>query len=200
MLSGPRIDNIASVAALIEGIAESDTAGAGIRMVACFDNEEIGSRSKQGADSELLKTVISDIRRRMGSKDELMQDYAESIMLSVDGAHGMHPNYKDKSDITARAMLGGGIVLKSSASQRYVSDARAAAILKGICEENGIRLQEQANRSGAPGGQTLGPIVSSYIPIPAADIGIPMLAMHSARELIYKEDYTELCRLVRAFI
>ena len=200
LLSAPRIDNLASVAALTEGLIASESSMACLSMIACFDNEEIGSRSKQGADSELLKLVLADIYRRLGRSEQLAGDHMRSFLLSVDGAHGVHPNYKEKSDVTAQVVLGGGVCLKSSASQRYVTDAKAAAIIKGICEQNGIALQEQANRSGAPGGQTLGPIASSYLPMIAADIGIPMLAMHSARELAATKDYEELCKLIKAFL
>ncbi len=200
MLLAPRIDNIASVAALTEGIISVKTPKAKISMTACFDNEEIGSRSKQGADSELLKIVLEDLYGRLGKQEDLSKDYMKSMMLSVDGAHGLHPNYKEKSDVTAKVMLGGGVVLKSSASQRYVTDSKAGAILKGLCEKNRIPLQVQANRSGAPGGQTLGPIVSSYLPILAADIGIPMLAMHSARELAAIKDQEALSKLIETFM
>ncbi|MCR4897390.1 MAG: M18 family aminopeptidase [Lachnospiraceae bacterium] len=200
LLLSPRIDNVASVAALTEAILQAKGSRAGISLIACFDNEEIGSRTKQGADSGLLKDVAEDIYRRLGKADRMTEEYAQSMMLSVDGAHGVHPNYREKSDTTATVALGGGVVLKSSASQRYVTDARAAAVVKGLCESCGIRLQEQANRSGAPGGQTLGPIASSYLPILAADLGIPMLAMHSARELAALSDCTELERLIRAFL
>jgi aspartyl aminopeptidase len=200
LLLSPRIDNVASVAALTEAILQTQGSRAGISLIACFDNEEIGSRTKQGADSGLLKDVAEDIYRRLGKADRMTEEYACSMMLSVDGAHGVHPNYREKSDTTATVVLGSGVVLKSSASQRYVTDAKAAAVVKGLCEKFGIRLQEQANRSGAPGGQTLGPIASSYLPILAADLGIPMLAMHSARELASLPDCEELERLVRVFL
>ena len=200
LLCAPRIDNIASVAALTEGIAQVTEPSAGISLIALFDNEEIGSRSKQGADSELLRMVLEHIRRQMGLEGSIADVLAESMLLSVDGAHAMHPNYKDKSDETARAFLGGGVVLKTSAGQRYVTDSRASAIIKGLCAEHGITLQQQANRSGAPGGQTLGPIASSYLPMLAADLGIPMLAMHSARELAHIRDYEALEALMRVFL
>ncbi len=198
-LLAPRIDNIASVAALTEALIHTEMPEVCLDLIACFDNEEIGSRSKQGADSELLKLVIEDLYRRMGKTEQIISEYKDSMMLSVDGAHAVHPNFKEKSDVTAQVVPGGGVVLKSSASQRYVTDSKASAIIKGLCEKHKIPVQEQANRSGAPGGQTLGPIASSYLPVLAADIGIPMLAMHSARELAAGKDYDALYRLMTVF-
>ena len=114
-------------------------------------------------------------------------------------AHATHPNYPDKSDITNDVILGHGVVLKSSAAQKYVTDSEAGAVVAELCRENNIKLQRQVNRSGMAGGQTLGPIMSAYLPVRSVDIGIPMLAMHSACELIHKEDYTELVKLLRAY-
>ena len=119
--------------------------------------------------------------------------------LSVDVAHATHPNYVEKNDITNDVTLGNGVVLKTSAAQKYVTDSEAGAVITSICNEHGIKLQRQVNRSGMAGGQTLGPIMSSYLPVKSVDIGIPMLAMHSACELIHKDDYTELVKLITAY-
>ncbi len=205
-LLSPRIDNIASVAALTEGImggGAADTSGedSTISMIALFDNEEIGSRTKQGADSGILNFVIDRI-----FESKLFGDISKnsaimrSRILSVDGAHAQHPNYPEKADETARALLGKGIVLKNSASQRYVTDPEMGAILLALCSGNGIMVQRQANRSGAPGGQTLGPIISSYLPVPAADLGIPMLAMHSSNETMCLKDYEALEKLMKVWL
>ena len=120
-------------------------------------------------------------------------------MLSIDGAHGLHPNYSQKSDITNQISLGDGIVIKTSASQRYISDSEGSGVAIGLCNRDNIKYKKQVNRSGMPGGQTLGPIASSYIPIRGADIGIPMLAMHSANELVAKSDMEELNRLLTGY-
>ena len=203
LLSAPRIDNIASCAALSESLIKGTHKDSDISMIALFNNEEIGSRSKQGADSALLSWLLEKIfesalikQYRLNYKDSV----AKSMLLSVDGAHGVHPNYTEKSDITSQAILGNGFVVKTSSSQRYVTDSRATAIIISLCKENNIDVQRQANRSGAPGGQTLGPIVSSYLPVLAADIGIPMLAMHSARELISSKDYSSLCNFLNIWL
>ena len=191
LLLSPRIDNISSVSAICEALC-SDSIKNCIAFGAFFDNEEVGSRSKQGADSVLLQQIIRKIA----------PDYetgADIFNISVDVAHATHPNYTEKSDITNDIVLGGGVVLKTSASQRYVTDSEAGAVITAICRNNNIRLQKQVNRSGMPGGQTLGPIMSSYIPAKSVDIGIPLLAMHSACETAHTADYLELKKLLTCY-
>ena len=205
LVSSARIDNLASVAALTEGlISRTGLPGehvADVSLIALFDNEEIGSRSKQGADSTLLGWITEKILESGLFADVSYKNaMAKSMMLSVDGAHAYHPNYPEKSDLTNQVMLGGGLVLKSSATQRYVTDSRASAIVGALCKEAGIPYQKQVNRSGLAGGQTLGPIASSYLPVLAADLGIPMLAMHSARELAHSRDYEALLKLMQIWL
>lgn len=190
-IAGARIDNISSVSAIAEALC-SDNINNCIAVGAFFDNEEIGSRSKQGADSLILREIAERI-----VPDKKMLYTA--FNLSVDVAHATHPNYVEKNDITNDVTLGNGVVLKTSAAQKYVTDSEAGAVITSICNEHGIRLQRQVNRSGMAGGQTLGPIMSSYLPVKSVDIGIPMLAMHSACELIHKDDYTELVKLITAY-
>ena len=190
-LTGARIDNISSVSAITEALIDNDIENA-IAVGVFFDNEEIGSRSKQGADSTLLRDVIESVV----SDKKLIYD---GFSISVDVAHGLHPNYSEKSDITNQIILGKGVALKTSASQRYVTDSEAGAVITALCNEKDVKLQRQVNRSGMAGGQTLGPIVSSYLPMKSVDMGIPMLAMHSARELIHRNDYEELVKLIREY-
>ncbi len=219
-LSAPRIDNLASVAALLEGIKSAHPTQ-DIVLAACFDNEEIGSRSKQGADSMLMPMVFDKIeeglwqngtdRVKMSAKTEetkqpvvewkgtLREALLRGFLLSVDGAHAIHPNYVGKSDITNEVYLGAGPVIKTSASQRYISDSEGVAIIKQLCRSADIPYQVQVNRSGMPGGQTLGPIVSSYLPMQGADLGVPMLAMHSARELMAVSDFTGLVKFMEYY-
>lgn len=189
-LTGARIDNISSVSAIMEAIT-SDNKKNCTAVAAFFDNEEIGSRSKQGADSFLLRDIL-----RHFVPDDIL---SSAFSLSVDVAHATHPNYTEKSDITNEVCLGGGVVIKSSASQRYVTDSEAGAVVINLCQAYNIKYMRQSNRSGMAGGQTLGPIMSSYLPVRSADIGIPMLAMHSAGELICPDDYRELTRLISAY-
>lgn len=190
-LTGARIDNISSVSAITEALINNHITSS-IAVGVFFDNEEIGSRSKQGADSTLLR----DILEKVVTDQKLIYD---GFNISCDVAHGLHPNYAEKSDITNQIILGGGVALKTSASQRYVTDSEAGAVIAALCNEKNIKLQRQVNRSGMAGGQTLGPIVSSYLPMKSVDLGIPMLAMHSASELIHQEDYTELVKLLKEY-
>jgi len=203
-LLASRIDNIASVAALCEGLIanpEIDQNDAKISIIALFDNEEIGSRTKQGADSNILNAVIDRIyESELFANANKLSDISKTKILSVDGAHGVHPNYSEKADDTAKAFMGKGVVFKTSASQRYVTDPAMGAILKAICEKYDIPFSRQANKSGAPGGQTLGPLISSYLPVPAADLGVPMLGMHSVKETMCAKDYDALYKLMNIWL
>lgn len=190
LIAGARIDNISSVSAIMESLCSNDI-GNCIAMGAFFDNEEIGSRSKQGADSLVLKDIVDKICKNIS--------ISNSFNMSVDVAHATHPNYIEKSDITNDIILGNGLVLKTSASQKYVTDSEAGAVVTALCQDNDIKMQRQVNRSGMAGGQTLGPIMAAYLPIKSVDIGIPMLAMHSACELIHKDDYKELVKLISIY-
>lgn len=187
LLVSPRIDNISSVSAILEALIGCKDSKV-ITIGAMFDNEEIGSRSKQGADSVLLSEIVKKISPNL--------NYKKSFNISVDVAHATHPNYQEKSDITNTITLGDGVVLKTSASQRYVTDSEAGAVITALAKEGEIKIQKQVNRSGMPGGQTLGPIASSYLPLKSVDLGIPMLAMHSACETIHYDDYIELVKLL----
>ncbi len=203
-ITGARIDNISSVAAITEAMTDTfcsegntDVLG-NINIAAFFDNEEIGSRSKQGADSVLLREILDRIISGVTEdKERKLKLYANTFAASIDVAHALHPNYIEKSDITNEVFLGGGVVLKTSASQKYVTDSEAGAVIAALCSDNDIKYQRQVNRSGMAGGQTLGPLMSSYVVSKAADLGMPMLAMHSACEMVHKDDYTELVKLVK---
>ena len=199
LLLSPRLDNLVSSWMLTKSIIEGENKN-GINLMALFDHEEVGSRSKSGADSMMLLNVIDKMFFKLGfDLDKKLKLFSRGFMLSIDGAHGLHPNYPQKSDITNQISLGDGIVIKTSASQRYISDSESSGVVIGLCNRENIKYKKQVNRSGMPGGQTLGPIASSYIPIRGADIGIPMLAMHSANELVAKSDMEELNRLLTGY-
>lgn len=204
MISAPRIDNLASVAALLEAMEEAgtkdDNEGSNIAVSVMYDNEEIGSRSKQGADSTMLPQILGKLGRSLRIEEDEWQDrIAKGFLLSMDGAQGYHPNYPETSDPTNPVYLGKGLVIKTSASQRYITDSEASAIIKSLCEYKNIPWQQQVNRSGMPGGQTLGPIQTAVLPMQGADVGIPMLAMHSARELAVYKDYQALVDLAKVY-
>lgn len=190
-IAAARIDNISSVSAIMEALCAEHIDNC-IAIGAFFDNEEIGSRSKQGADS----LVLRELTERILPDKKLMN---RAFNMSVDVAHATHPNYPEKSDITNDVILGGGVVLKTSAAQKYVTDSEAGAVVAALSKENNIKIQRQVNRSGMAGGQTLGPIMAAYLPVKSVDIGIPMLAMHSACELVHSADYAELIKLLTAY-
>lgn len=198
-IAGARIDNISSVSAITEVLCQDNIKNC-VAVGAFFDNEEIGSRSKQGADSLVLKDIIDRISDKLGDVNGSKINMSKnSFNMSVDVAHATHPNYVEKGDITNDIILGNGVVLKTSASQKYVTDSEAGAVVTVLCQDNDIKMQRQVNRSGMAGGQTLGPIMSAYLSIKSVDIGVPMLAMHSACELVHKDDYTELVKLLSAY-
>ncbi|MBQ8549481.1 MAG: M18 family aminopeptidase [Lachnospiraceae bacterium] len=198
-ISAPRLDNQLSCYALLEAIS-AGTHASGICMAVLYDHEEIGSRSKQGADSALTGAIIERIYAGLGLGREIMQAaLAKSIMLSVDGAHALHPNRQDVYDPVNRATVNKGIALKINSSQRYAFDTETVAVAQVLCEEAGVLYQKVANHSDQAGGSTLGPILSSWIPMRAIDLGVPLLAMHSARELAGKADVDYLLRFLTKF-
>ena len=223
MLSAPRLDNVTSCLALIEGIiaaAAAETAkestptparrgrkaagaddGKGISLIALFDNEEIGSQTKQGANSALLDMILCRIYEGLGLEGErLDSDISRGFLLSVDVAHALHPAHAEKYDPVNNMRMGDGVTLKLSANQRYTYDAVAVASLQQLCEKAGVRYRKFVNNSDMPGGGTLGPIISSHLPMYTVDIGVPILAMHSARELMGAGDQDELTRLMCEFL
>lgn len=198
-ISAPRLDNLTSSFALMKSIAacERET---GINMAVIFDHEEIGSRTKQGAGSVLLSWVLEKIYDALGSSRTMyMEQVTQSLLLSVDVSHGLHPNNVGKYDVTNKPVLGGGICIKEACSQSYATDCEAIAIVQQICEQGGIAYQKSVNRSDGTGGSTLGAIAGALVPTNIVDLGVPLLAMHSARELMGTADQTASQQLVDAF-
>lgn len=199
MISSPRLDNLTSCYALLRGISEGNRAD-GINVAILFDHEEIGSRSKQGADSALLQMVLEKIYTALGfSGDALSDSIFNSFLFSVDVAHAVHPHHAEKYDPVNLANFNEGIVLKLNSNQRYTFDTEAVAIAQGICDAHGVKYQKFANRSDVAGGGTLGPIISGWLPMKTVDIGVPILAMHSARELMGRKDQEYLEELMVEF-
>lgn len=171
----------------------------GINLTALFDHEEIGSHTKQGAGSILLHDMLRRILKELGREQTAEQDLYRSMLLSVDVAHGIHPNQAGKMDLTNKSVLGRGFCIKEASSQSYATDCEAIAIIQQICEKEKIAYQKFVNRSDMPGGSTLGSIASALLPVKTVDIGIPLLAMHSARELMGSADQQALKDLVTAY-
>ncbi len=180
-ISASRIDDLSMVYAGLCALTESEKNG--YQVFAAFDNEEVGSTSAQGANSGLLLHILNRICKNLGLTDEAyFQAVANSTSISADLAHAVHPNYGDKHDPETRPVLGGGPVIKYSASQRYATTAHSAAYFIEACEKAGVPFQKFVNRNDIPGGSTIGPALSSLTTIPTVDMGAPILAMHSIRE------------------
>ena len=178
-----KLDDLAMVHAGLNAIIDSQVNNA-TNVLVCFDNEEVGSTTKQGAASPLLRTVLERIILSFGkSKEDYYRALANSFMISADMAHALHPNYTGKNDLTNKPFINGGPVIKIAASQAYTSDSMSIAIYESICKSAGVPVQKFVNRSDEKGGSTIGPISSTQLDIPSVDIGNPILAMHSAREL-----------------
>ena len=201
-ISAPRLDNLTSCYACLQGILRAKEQHAtGIRMAFLFDHEEVGSRTKQGGASMLLPNVVRRVYRALGLSEEACDaDIAKGFMISSDVAHGYHPNYGEKNDITNYPTLNSGVVLKIASSQSYAGDAVAQAIVTDLCDTHGIKHQIYVNRSDMPGGSTVGSISSAQLVMRTMDVGLPLLAMHSARELMGTYDQIELNRLLTVFL
>ena len=199
LISSPRLDNLTSVSGLVSALIEGERAD-GMNLIALFDHEEIGSSSKQGAASILLHDMLVRILRNLGENgEEIDSSIYKSMLLSVDVAHGLHPNKAGKMDITNKPILGKGFCIKQACSQSYATDAEAIAIVCQICDSKNIPYQRFVNRSDVRGGGTLGSIASTLLPVKTVDIGIPLLAMHSSRELMGTADLDALKDFVTEF-
>lgn len=199
MISAPRLDNLTGVQAVITGLIEG-TRSAGINVGVLFDHEEIGSRTKQGAGSMFLYTVLEKIFCSLGrSRLRFQEELFDSMLLSIDVGHAYHPNQEKKNDITNKNFLNQGVSLKESSNQAYATDSEAIGIVQQICDAKDIAYQKFVNRSDGTSGSTLGSIASTMLPIKTVDVGVPLLAMHSARELMGAKDQIALVDLVRAF-
>ena len=197
--SAPRIDDLQCVYATLEGFLDSESENA-ISVFAAFDNEEVGSGTKQGAKSGFLRDTLERINAALGGDEE---DYkravAQSFMLSCDNAHAVHPNHADKSDSANRVYMNGGIVIKYNANQRYTTDAVSEAVVKYVCEKADVPYQLYANRSDIPGGSTLGNLSNEKVSLNTADVGLAQLAMHSAYETAGSKDTTYMINFVKTF-
>ena len=196
-ISSGRLDDLSMVHAGMEAMIAESAKPEATKVLAIFDNEETGSGTKQGAGSNFLMSLIQRIvLAQGGSLDDYYCSVEKAFMVSADNAHGFHPNYAEKYDPTNHALLGGGPVIKINAAQKYATDAMSAAVFQQICERAGVPCQRFVNSSDIAGGSTLGNILTSSIAINGVDMGNPVLAMHSVRELASAADH-ENC--IKAF-
>lgn len=181
-VSSPRLDDLQCAFASMEGMLRAKKENA-IAVHCVFDNEEVGSTTKQGAASTFLKDTLERIFMALGkSREEYLMALADSFMVSADNAHALHPNYTEKADPVNRPLMNGGIVIKYNASQKYCTDGVSAAMFRTLCKKAGVPCQVFVNRSDIAGGSTLGNIANTQIAMNTVDIGLPQLAMHSAYE------------------
>ena len=198
----PRIDDLECAATTLLGFldAAAETDSACAPVWAMLDNEEVGSSSRMGAESSYLRDVLDRIVDAIPHSGQAMhRAMANSFMLSADNAHATHPNFPQKSDPCALVRLGGGVVLKYNASQKYTTNAVSGAIFRAICEKADVPVQVFTNRADEAGGSTLGNLQSHTLPIPMADIGLAQLAMHSAVETASVADAEAMTKAVAAF-
>ena len=166
-------------------------------MLCVFDSEEVGSNSVQGAASTILEDVLARICAGLGL--DLRRELSRSFMVSADNAHAIHPNHPEYADPKNAPVLGGGVVLKFNASQRYTTDGVSAAIFRKVCQKAEVPVQTFFNRADLMGGSTLGHISLNHVSVPTADIGLPQLAMHSAYETAATADAISLEKAMTAF-
>lgn len=198
-VSAPKLDDLQCSFASLQAITGAKSENS-ICMSLIFDNEEVGSGSNQGSDSDFLECVIDRITMGLGIDTEgKYAILADSFFISADNAHAVHPNHPDKADQTNRPYINKGIVIKNNAAMKYVTDCVSEAIFKKICDEAKVPYQTYFNKSDIPGGSTLGNISLSHISVKSVDIGLPQLAMHSCYETAGTKDLEDLVKVFDIF-
>ncbi len=198
-VSSSRLDDLEMLHAAFSAFLSSNTTH-GTNVLVCFDNEELGSQTKQGADSEFLANVLERIIICFGGdREDYFRALNKSFMISADSAHAVHPSKGEKSDPTNRPIINQGPVIKISANQKYTSDSISSSVYETICKQCAVPVQKFVNRSDEPGGSTIGPISSTHVSIRSVDIGTPLLAMHSIRELCGVMDHSYVTQTFEEF-
>ncbi|MFB4350887.1 M18 family aminopeptidase [Microbacterium sp. CR_7] len=196
-----RLDDLASVHAGVVALAQSGVADSGpIAVLAAFDHEELGSSSRSGAAGPFLEDILGRVYDALGADaSQRRQAFASSWCLSSDVGHSVHPNYAQKHDPVVQPVLGSGPILKLNANQRYATDAVGSAAWRDWCDAADVTTQEFVSNNNVPCGSTIGPITATRLGIRTVDVGIPILSMHSARELAGVSDLYDLTRVAGAF-
>lgn len=196
-----RLDNLSSCHAIAEAFAAGSALENDFQVAAFFNNEEVGSETREGAAGNFLKSVLETSLRGSEATEAIHLDcmLAASLALSIDMAHAEHPNFVQKHEPNHAPVLGGGVVLKVNSQKRYASDVFSNARFKLICEQSKIPYQTFVMRNDMPCGSTVGPAISASLGIPTVDIGEPMLSMHSIREMTAVADHEKMTSLVSAF-
>ena len=198
-ISSPQLDDLQCAYTSLQGFLRGNNEKS-INVIACFDNEEVGSGTKQGAGSTFLYDTLYRLNQSLGKTDEdFYRALASSFMLSADNAHAVHPNHPEKTDVQNCVYMNEGVVIKSHAGQKYTSDAVSIAIFKGLCEKANVPVQFFSNRSDVLGGSTLGNIAMAQVSMNSVDIGLPQLAMHSSYETAGIKDTYYMIQVMEEF-
>ena len=194
LILGPRLDDLASLFPALKSFIKSDNKDS-INVLCAFNNEEIGSLTQQGADSTFLIDILTRISKV--SNINLLEALNNTLVISADNAHALHPNAKSKSDPTNKVLLNNGVVVKHHIN--YTTDAVTSSLFKGICDYAKVPYQDFACKSDMRCGTTLGGISQSHVSVDSLDIGLPQLAMHSTNETIGSKDVLYMYKALLEF-
>ena len=198
-VSAPRLDDLMCAHAALKAFTDAENPAC-VTVFCCFDNEEVGSNTKQGAMSTFLPDALRRVTDALGlSSEDYRRALAASMLVSCDNAHAVHPNHPEKHDAENRCRLNGGLVIKEAANQHYCTDAFSRAAFAAVCDRAGVPYQVFANRSDMAGGSTLGNLSNIQASMHAVDVGCPQLAMHSAYETAGTRDVRLAIKALRAF-
>ncbi|NMF30760.1 M18 family aminopeptidase [Corynebacterium ammoniagenes] len=198
-----RMDNLSSVWASLKAMlaAVENYSGNDVLVLSAFDHEEVGSSSRYGAAGPILEDVLTRTAGALGkNEEERRQIYARSSCVSADAAHSVHPNYAGKHDPTHHPLIGKGPVTKINANQRYASDAASIHLWESACERANVPVQRFVGNNAVPCGSTIGPITATRLGIDTVDVGVPLLSMHSARELVGVQDQLWMIDALEAYL
>lgn len=198
-ISSPKLDDLAMVHAGLKAILTAEP-GDATNFLCIFDNEEVGSQTKQGAGSPVFKNIFERVLKQLGEDDEgIQQTQHKSFMISADMAHSVHPNHPEKHDPVLHPLINKGPVIKIHANQKYTTDGDSGAVFETLCRLAGVPCQKFVNRSDMAGGSTLGNVLTTQLDIRSVDVGNPMLGMHSVRELGGIQDHEYIVRVFKKF-
>ncbi len=198
-VSAPRLDDLQGAYALLTGFLAAGK-GCGLPVYCLFDNEEVGSTTKQGAAGTFLSDTLARVCGCLGlDGEEMRMKLADSFMVSSDNGHAIHPNHPELSDPNHHPVMNGGVVIKFNANQKYTTDAVSGAFFRTVCAEAGVPVQDYANRADQRGGSTLGNISNTQVSLNTVDVGLAQLAMHSCFETAGAEDTGHLIKAMTVF-